>query len=49
MVCGDEWDAFSKWRKVLCVFYNNCGLGKQAKRKYNKRVRKAAQKDLREW
>lgn len=39
---GDEQDYFSGWRRLLCVFYNNTGLGKKMKRKYNKRARKEA-------
>jgi len=46
MKLGDEVDAFSKWRHVLCVFYNNTGLAKYAKRCYNKRVRQAAKKEI---
>ena len=43
---GDENDAFSPWRRLLCVFYNNTGLTKRAKRKYNKRARKQAKEDV---
>ena len=47
---GGEMDAFSKgWVRLLCVFHNNTGIRKWWKSKYNKRIRKAAQKDLREW
>ena len=43
---GDEMDAFSRWRHVLCVFYNNTGIAKYTKRAYNKRVRRVAKEDL---
>ena len=46
---GGEMDAFTPWRRLLCVFHNNTHIRKWWKSKYNKRVRKAAQKDLREW
>ena len=44
---GDEVDAFTRWRRMLCVFYNNTGLVKQAQRRYNKRVRKLVKEELR--
>ena len=44
---GDEQDAFSRWRKLLCSF-NRAGVVKQSKRKYNKRFRKAAKIKLKE-
>ena len=25
---GDEYDAFTGWRHLLCVFYNNTGIRK---------------------
>jgi len=34
---GDEWDAVTK--APLCVFYNNTGLRKAAKRDINRRAR----------
>ena len=37
---GDEHDWTTMWRKLLCVFKNNTGLGKQVKRKMNKRARR---------
>jgi len=46
MKCGDELDAFTKWRRWLCVFGNNTGLAKYCKRQYNKRVRRSAKLDL---
>ena len=45
---GDEQDYFSHWRRLLCVFYNNTGLGKRMKRKYNKRARKEARHGLKD-
>ena len=46
MKFGDEIDAFSRWRRALCVFYNNTGLVKDAQRRYQKRVRKAARREI---
>ena len=46
MKCGDEMDAFSRWRHFLCVFYNNTGIAKYTKRAYNKRVRRVIKEDL---
>ena len=43
---GDEHDYFSRWRRILSVFYNNTGLGKKMKRKYNKRVRREVRNEL---
>ena len=43
---GDEVDAFTQWRHVLCLFDNNTGLVKKAQRRYNKRVRKLAKQEL---
>lgn len=37
---GFEQDAFSKWRRLLCMF-SKPGVAKAAKRQYNKRARKA--------
>lgn len=42
---GFEHDVFSKWRRVLC-YTSRPGVCKRAKRKYNKRMRKAAKRDL---
>ena len=41
---GDEYDAFSGWRKVL---HWKPGQLKKIKRAYNKRVRKAGKRDAR--
>ena len=46
---GDEEDYFSSWRRLLCVFYNNTGIGKRMKRKYNKRARKEAKHDAKDY
>ena len=48
---GDEFDAFTRWRHLLCVFHNNTGLRKAMKRKFNKRVRRKARTAMRaeEW
>jgi hypothetical protein len=45
---GDELDAFSKWRRALCVFYNNTNIVKQAQRRYNKRLRRQWKQELRD-
>lgn len=49
MKFGDEIDAFTKWRRLLCVFDNNTGLVKYSKRTYNKRVRRKARLETRQW
>ena len=36
---GDEYDALTSWRRVLC-YLTKPGVAKKAKRKYNKRFRK---------
>lgn len=41
---GDE--AFSRWRHCVCLFYNNTGLVKYAQRRYQKRVRRAARREI---
>jgi hypothetical protein len=46
MISGDEHDAFSPWRRLLCVFYNNTGIAKYAKTAYNKRVRRKVKEEL---
>ena len=47
MKSGDENDAFTGWRHALCVFYNNTGIRKYWKRKYNKRMRRLGKNSLR--
>ena len=44
---GDEHDAFTGWRRVLCVFDNNTGVVRYWKRKYSKRVRRIVKDSLR--
>lgn len=40
---GDEQDWVCKrWRRLLCVFKNNTGLGRAVKRALNKRQRRRA-------
>ena len=41
-------DAFTRWRRLLCVFHNNTGLSKYWKRHYNKRVRRKTRSELAE-
>lgn len=43
---GDEHDWCSGWRRLLCVFVNNTGLGKKVKRAMNKRTRKRAKREI---
>ena len=45
---GGEVDAFSGWRRVLCVFHNNTGIVRYWKRKYAKRVRSYSKRVLRD-
>ena len=45
---ADEQDYFSGWRRLLCVFYNNTGIGKRMKRKYNKRIRRMVKHGLKD-
>lgn len=41
---GDEFDALTGWKKLLKVF-SKPGLSRQAKQKFNRRVRKQAKAD----
>lgn len=43
---GNEHDAFTGWRRHLCVFYNNTSLVKYWQRKYSKRVRRKIKQAL---
>lgn len=43
---GHEYDALTKWRRVLC-YLDRSGVAKKIKRKYNKRVRQAGKKEVR--
>ena len=36
---GDEYDALTKWRQLLC-YLGRSGAAKKIKRQYNKRARK---------
>lgn len=46
---GDEYDWVSKtWRRLLCVFKNHTGLGKQVKRRINKRARRKSKQEMRD-
>lgn len=49
MNCAGEIDAFTAWKNLLCVFYNNTGIIRYWKRKYVKRVRKEAKMELRKY
>jgi len=43
---GNENDWTSCWRKALCVFKNNSGLGKKVKRAMNKRERQQTKNEI---
>ena len=43
---GYEYDAFTKWRRYLCVFDNHHARAKDMKRRYNKRVRRWAKHEI---
>lgn len=43
---GDEYDALTRWKKLLKVFAKP-GLARQAKQKFNRRVRKEAKAEAR--
>ena len=46
---GDEYDwVIRAWRRSLCVFHNNTGLGRAVKRAMNKRFRRNARQQIRE-
>jgi len=49
---GDEQDAFSRWRKVLCVF-KRPGIARKTKARFSRRVRHdvstALRINLHEW
>ena len=44
---GDEYDALTGWRRVMC-YLDRSGVAKKVKRKYNKRVRQAGKKEIRQ-
>jgi len=43
---GDEQDAFSRWRKVICVF-RRPGVARKTKTRFSRRIRHALAIDLR--
>ena len=46
-ITGAENDWVSKrWRRLLCVFQNTSGLGKQVKRAINRRSRRRSKQHL---
>ena len=45
---GDEFDALTGWRRLLCVF-KKPGIAKATKRKYSRRLRQKARAMLRRW
>lgn len=42
---GDEYDALTGWRRVMC-YLGRSGVAKKVKRKYNKRVRQAGKEEV---
>lgn len=41
---GDEFDAFSRWRRILC-YMQRPGIVAKIKRQHNKRIRKEARQE----
>ena len=48
LISGEEHDALTGWKRLLKVFDNRTGLGKYAKRKYNKRLRRVGKKEIKD-
>lgn len=46
MISGDEHDAFSGWRKVLCVF-QRARVRAKTKRRFRRRERRVAREEVR--
>lgn len=46
MVSGDEHDAFSGWRRVLCVF-QRARVRAKTKRRFRRRERRVAREEVR--
>lgn len=47
---ADEADWVAKnWRRALCLFRNNAGLGKKVKRRMNKRFRRRGDEQITEY
>ncbi|MDK1490502.1 hypothetical protein QN219_10570 [Sinorhizobium sp. 7-81] len=44
---GDEWDAFTGWRKVMC-YLDRPRVKHSIKKKFSRRVRKDAKKTIEE-
>ena len=44
---GDEYDALTGWRHMLC-YLGNSGVAKKIKRGYNKRVRKEGKNETKD-
>lgn len=47
MKSGDEFDAFSSWKKLLCVFQPP-GVSAKTKKRFNRRIRKEARLAVRQ-
>lgn len=41
MISGDEYDAFTRWKKVIKTF-DKPGIAAKTKKRFNRRVRKLA-------
>ena len=44
---GDEYDALTNWRQLLC-YLGRSGVAKKIKRQYNKRVRKEGKNETKD-
>ena len=44
---GDEYDALTGWRRVMC-YLDRSGIAKKVKRKYNKRVRQEGKNETKD-
>ena len=44
---GDEYDALTGWRRVMC-YLDRSGVAKKVKRKYNKRVRQEGKNETKD-
>jgi hypothetical protein len=47
MINGDEYDAYTQWRKYLC-YLQRAGVVKKIKRRTHKRERREAQQQIKE-
>lgn len=47
MISGDEFDCFTGWRRLLCVF-DKPGVARKTKARFNRRVRKQAKAETKQ-